>query len=96
MLRTPLSIGKRTRCGCSGANVPISGELSLFAHMRLAVGSRVRADEMRELYTDYTEHDLVLFVTAHSTRMLSGETLAYACSCENNVIGRPVFGHINW
>lgn len=47
-------------------------------------------------YSNYTDHDMVLFVTAHSTRLFSGQTLAYACSCRSNILGRPTFGHINW
>ncbi len=47
-------------------------------------------------YANYTAHDMVLFVTAHSTRLFSGSTLAYACACRTNVLGRPTFGHINW
>jgi hypothetical protein len=47
-------------------------------------------------YSNYTEHDMVLFVTAHTTRLFSGSTLAYACACRSNMLGRPTFGHINW
>jgi leishmanolysin-like peptidase len=52
--------------------------------------------DLLQKYSNYTDHDLVLFVTAHSTRLFSGQTLAYACSCRSNILGRPTFGHINW
>jgi leishmanolysin-like peptidase len=54
------------------------------------------AKDLLQKYSNYTAHDLVLFVTAHSTRLFSGQTLAYACSCRSNILGRPTFGHINW
>jgi hypothetical protein len=47
-------------------------------------------------YENVVDQDLVVFVTARTTRFLAQTTLAYACACQINQIGRPVFAHITW